>query len=174
VSRTSFFDPVHGTWLPSSAQRPAARSGGPPGDREESVSGGPAQSPRFPWWFSFFQPYTTRFLLKGFVLGSISHLLFHVLIFQGYFCQGFSLTGMDGFVKVVTPVKTGVQCFRNYLRSLDSGFRRNDDHQPLSTIYNFIRHGIMILFFVPLMLTPCTSGVLDGCLQIPLEGWDQP
>jgi len=28
--------------------------------------------------------------------------------------------------KVVTPVKTGVQLFLNYLKTLDSGFRRND------------------------------------------------
>lgn len=28
--------------------------------------------------------------------------------------------------KVVTPVKTGVQRFYNYLKFLDSGFRRND------------------------------------------------
>jgi hypothetical protein len=35
-------------------------------------------------------------------------------------------------------VKTGVQCFRNYLKSLDSGFRRNDDHLPFSTSYDFI------------------------------------
>jgi len=31
---------------------------------------------------------------------------------------------------VVTPVKTGVQCFRNALKSLDSGFRRNDVWTP--------------------------------------------
>jgi len=30
--------------------------------------------------------------------------------------------------KVVSPVKTGVQYFHNSLKSLDSGFRRNDDH----------------------------------------------
>jgi len=29
--------------------------------------------------------------------------------------------------KVVTPVKTGVQPFRNLLKTLDSGFRRNDE-----------------------------------------------
>jgi len=28
--------------------------------------------------------------------------------------------------KVVTPVKTGVQMTCNYLKQLDSGFRRND------------------------------------------------
>jgi hypothetical protein len=29
--------------------------------------------------------------------------------------------------KVVSPVKAGVQCFYNYPKLLDSGFRRNDD-----------------------------------------------
>ena len=28
---------------------------------------------------------------------------------------------------VVTPVKTGVQSFSNYPKTLDSGFRRNDE-----------------------------------------------
>ena len=28
---------------------------------------------------------------------------------------------------IVTPVKTGVQTFRNYPKTLDSGFRRNDE-----------------------------------------------
>jgi hypothetical protein len=35
-------------------------------------------------------------------------------------------------------VKTGVQCFHNYLRLLDSGFRRNDGHQAFSTFCDFI------------------------------------
>jgi len=30
--------------------------------------------------------------------------------------------------KVVSPVKTGVQRFYNYLKLLDSGFRRNDNY----------------------------------------------
>ena len=34
-------------------------------------------------------------------------------------------------------MKTGVQCFHNYLRLLDSGFRRNDDPLVFSTFYGF-------------------------------------
>jgi hypothetical protein len=30
--------------------------------------------------------------------------------------------------KIVTPVKTGVQRFYNYLKRLDSGFSRNDEN----------------------------------------------
>lgn len=48
--------------------------------------------------------------------------------------------------KVVSPVKTGVQGIYKYLKRLDSGrcdskpsFRRNDDLQPLSTFYEFIK-----------------------------------
>ena len=37
--------------------------------------------------------------------------------------------------KVVTPVKTGVQCFCNPLKSLDSGFHRNDDSWAFLTFY---------------------------------------
>ena len=33
---------------------------------------------------------------------------------------------IDGLVKVVTPVKTGVQVFCKAMNKLDSGFRRND------------------------------------------------
>ena len=40
--------------------------------------------------------------------------------------------------KIVSLVKTRVQCFHNYLRSLDSGFCPNDGHQPLSTFCHFI------------------------------------
>jgi hypothetical protein len=29
--------------------------------------------------------------------------------------------------KIVTPVKTGVQCLCDRMKSLDSGFHRNDD-----------------------------------------------
>jgi len=38
-------------------------------------------------------------------------------------------------------MKTGVKCLHNYLRSLDSGFFRNDGHQPFSTIYESINNG---------------------------------
>jgi hypothetical protein len=33
----------------------------------------------------------------------------------------------DELVKAASPVKTSVQCFHNYLTSLDSGFHRNDN-----------------------------------------------
>jgi len=36
--------------------------------------------------------------------------------------------------KVVTPVKTGVQPFRNFLKTLDSGFRRNGE-MPLFFLF---------------------------------------
>ena len=35
--------------------------------------------------------------------------------------------------KVVTPVKTGVQIFYNHMKTLDSGFRRNDGKRRFST-----------------------------------------
>jgi len=40
--------------------------------------------------------------------------------------------------KVVTPVKTGVQCFCNPLKSLDSGFHRNDDSWAFLTFDEFV------------------------------------
>jgi hypothetical protein len=46
----------------------------------------------------------------------------------------------DGFVKVVTPVKTGVQRIYNCLRTVDSGFRRNDGKTHLQTFYEIINH----------------------------------
>ena len=41
--------------------------------------------------------------------------------------------------KVVTPVKTGVQCFCNHLKSLDSGFHRNDDSWAFLTFNEFVK-----------------------------------
>ena len=41
--------------------------------------------------------------------------------------------------KVVTPVKTGDQCFCNALKSLDSGFHRNDDSWAFSTFDESIK-----------------------------------
>ena len=41
--------------------------------------------------------------------------------------------------KVVTPVKTGVQCFCNPLKSLDSGFHRNDDSWTFLTFDEFVK-----------------------------------
>jgi Fe-S oxidoreductase len=59
-------------------------------------------------------------------------------------------------------VKTGVQCFHNDLRLLDSGFRRNDGHQAFSTFCDFIKNcdsrrqkeagGREILFLCPTCL----------------------
>ena len=40
--------------------------------------------------------------------------------------------------KVVTPVKTGVQFFCNPLKSLDSGFHRNDDSWAFLTFDEFV------------------------------------
>jgi hypothetical protein len=40
--------------------------------------------------------------------------------------------------KVVTPVKTGVQSFDNYPKSLDSGIRRNDRMRRFFTFCEFI------------------------------------
>ena len=40
--------------------------------------------------------------------------------------------------KVVTPVKTGVQCFCNPLKFLDSGFHRNDDSWAFLTFDEFV------------------------------------
>jgi len=37
--------------------------------------------------------------------------------------------------RVVTPVKTGVQTFRNYPKTLDSGFRRNDEISRFLAFY---------------------------------------
>ena len=41
--------------------------------------------------------------------------------------------------KVVTPVKTGVQSFSNYPKTLDSGFRRNDDNMEFLTFYEYVK-----------------------------------
>jgi hypothetical protein len=45
----------------------------------------------------------------------------------------------DGFVKAVTPVKTGVQRNYTYLKKLDSGFRRNDGKPHFRTFYETIK-----------------------------------
>jgi hypothetical protein len=44
--------------------------------------------------------------------------------------------------KVVTPVKTGVQCFCNHLKSLDSGFHRNDDSWAFLTFNEFVKYSV--------------------------------
>jgi hypothetical protein len=40
--------------------------------------------------------------------------------------------------KVVTPVKAGVQFFRNYPKRLDSGFCRNDGTSQILTFYEIV------------------------------------
>jgi hypothetical protein len=45
--------------------------------------------------------------------------------------------------KVVSPVKTGVQGISKSMKELGSGFRRNDDHWPFSTFYDFINNGLI-------------------------------
>jgi len=42
--------------------------------------------------------------------------------------------------KVVTPVETGVQRIYNYLKRLDSGFRRNDSKTHFPTFYEIINY----------------------------------
>jgi len=39
--------------------------------------------------------------------------------------------------KVITPVKTGVQRISNYLKEMDSGFRRNDEKAKNTTYWEF-------------------------------------
>jgi hypothetical protein len=45
---------------------------------------------------------------------------------------------VDGFLKFVTPVKTGVQGIYNSLKMLDSGFRRNDGKPQFQAFYEII------------------------------------
>jgi hypothetical protein len=61
----------------------------------------------------------------------------------------------DGFLRSVTPVKTGVQRVRSDLKELDSGFRRNDGKRDFRTVYEvsklhystfLVRHSIFIEF----------------------------
>jgi hypothetical protein len=47
--------------------------------------------------------------------------------------------------KVVTPVKTGVQCFCNSLKSLDSGFHRNDDSWAFLTFDEFVKYTVSLI-----------------------------
>ncbi|MFO7971758.1 MAG: hypothetical protein R6U40_08405 [Desulfobacterales bacterium] len=41
--------------------------------------------------------------------------------------------------KVVTPAKAGIQILCNYLKILDSGFRRNDGKRYFMTFCEFIK-----------------------------------
>jgi hypothetical protein len=49
---------------------------------------------------------------------------------------------MQGSQQVVTPVKTGVQPFRNSLKTLDSGLRRNDRVPRFLAFYEDIVHKV--------------------------------
>ena len=53
----------------------------------------------------------------------------------------YEIIKLDGLVKVVTPVETGVQRIYNYLKRLDSGFRRNDEKPHFQTFYEVIKLG---------------------------------
>jgi hypothetical protein len=44
--------------------------------------------------------------------------------------------------KVVIPSKDGIQCFCNTLKSLDSGFHRNDDSWAFLTFDEFVIFGV--------------------------------
>jgi len=46
---------------------------------------------------------------------------------------------VDGFLKVVTPLKNGVHGFHKCLRTLDPGFFRNDRKKAFSTFYETIK-----------------------------------
>ena len=59
--------------------------------------------------------------------------------------------------KVVTPVKTGVRSFSNYPKTVDSGFRRNDEISQLLAFCEIIKcmagHLIGLLFFLTVTAT---------------------
>ena len=55
-------------------------------------------------------------------------------------------------LEVVTPVKIGVQMVCNYLKILDSGFRRNDGEWGFSTFYKTITIRVKKKPFVPLKI----------------------
>jgi hypothetical protein len=48
------------------------------------------------------------------------------------------LDNLESREKIVTPVKTGVQKGLNFLISLDSGFRRNDERKPFPPPYEAV------------------------------------
>jgi len=63
--------------------------------------------------------------------------------------------------KVVTPVKTGVQPFRNFLKTLDSGFRRND-HQinEMAQLLKSIAHPLRLKILCLLQTGELSVGAL--------------
>ena len=52
------------------------------------------------------------------------------------------LTIYDDLLKIVTPVKTGVQRIYNCSKRVDSGLRRNDRKAPFLTSYEIIIYSI--------------------------------
>jgi hypothetical protein len=49
------------------------------------------------------------------------------------------LMALKKVIKVVTPVKTGVQAVCKCLKNLDSGFRRNDGKEAFATFSETIK-----------------------------------
>jgi len=49
-------------------------------------------------------------------------------------------------------VKTGVQCFCNALKSLDSGFHRNDDSWAFSTFYDGFKYNVARNFYEKMVI----------------------
>jgi hypothetical protein len=52
--------------------------------------------------------------------------------------------------KVVPPVETGVQTIYNFLKRLDSGFRRNDEKSKFQTFYEIISFDFQKNFYAPI------------------------
>jgi hypothetical protein len=57
---------------------------------------------------------------------------------NGIIVSLYEAINLDGLVKVVTPVKTGVQTFGKCSKKLDSGFRRNDRKGRFLTFYESV------------------------------------
>ncbi len=57
-------------------------------------------------------------------------------------------------------MKTGVQCFFNQLKLLDSGFRRNDDHLAFLTFYESIIFVILLILWLLGFIGGYTGGGL--------------
>jgi hypothetical protein len=80
--------------------------------------------------------------------------------------------------KIVTPVETGVQKIYNYLKELDSGFRRYDSPKSFQTFYEFIllemkmnplRNYNSYLYFFKF---PCPFYTFNFLLAAPLQWGD--
>jgi len=49
-------------------------------------------------------------------------------------------------LEVVTPAKAGVQVSHNSMKTLDSGFRRNDGKEHFSTFYEIVNAWVFCYF----------------------------